>query len=90
MNFKKLGECTPTSCPKAGIKIHHSDNDYRINPLINGQIKQSKLTKPISFQNTTLNSLDLDLDDIIEACELTLATYKRIREKLQVVDKSTV
>jgi hypothetical protein len=63
MNFKKLGECTPTSCPKAGIKIHHSDNDYRINPLVNEQIKQSKLTKPISFQNTTLNSLDLDLDN---------------------------
>jgi hypothetical protein len=63
MNFKKLGECTPTSCPKAGIKIHHSDNDYRINPLVNDLIKQSKLTKPVSFQNTTLNSLDLDLDN---------------------------
>jgi hypothetical protein len=63
MNFKKLGECTSTSCPKAGIKIHHSDNEYRINPLVNDQIKQSKLTNSVSFQNTTLNSLDLDLDN---------------------------
>ena len=46
----------PTSCPKAGIKIHESNNDY------NNSKKQSQLSKPVSFQNTTLNSLDLDLD----------------------------
>ena len=59
MNRKGLGECTPTSCPKAGIKIHYSDNDYRQNPFSN----QSKLTNPISFKNSTLNSLDLDLEN---------------------------
>jgi hypothetical protein len=47
------------NCPKAGIKIRQSDNDYKEDPFIN----QSKLTKPISFQNTTLNTLDLDLDN---------------------------
>jgi len=47
------------NCPKAGIKIRQSDNDYKEDPFIN----QSKLTKPVSFQNTTLNSLDLDLDN---------------------------
>ena len=47
------------NCPKAGIKIRQSDNDYKDDPFIN----QSKLTKPVSFQNTTLNSLDLDLDN---------------------------
>jgi hypothetical protein len=46
------------SCPKAGIKIHETDNHYRNNPFS----KQSQLTKPVSFQNTTLNALDLDLD----------------------------
>ena len=48
------------SCPKAGIKIHETDNNnyYKGNPFT----KQSHLTKPVSFQNTTLNSLDLDLD----------------------------
>ena len=62
MNRRGLGECTPTSCPKAGIKIHQSDNEYRENPFLTQQNNQSKLTKPVSFQNTTLNSLDLDLD----------------------------
>ena len=46
------------NCPKAGIKIRQSDNDYKEDPFIT----QSKLTKPVSFQNTTLNSLDLELD----------------------------
>jgi hypothetical protein len=62
MNQRGLGECTSTTCPKAGIKIHQSDNDYKENPFLIEKQKQSKLTKPISFQNTTLNSLDLDLD----------------------------
>jgi len=47
------------NCPKSGIKIHKSDNDYNKDPFL----KDSKLTKPVSFQNTTLNSLDLDLDN---------------------------
>ena len=50
---------TNNNCPKAGIKIRQSDNDYKEDPFIT----QSKLTKPVSFQNTTLNSLDLDLDN---------------------------
>lgn len=66
MQRNKLGECTPTSCPKAGIKIHQSENDYREDPFLaqqRPQLNQSKLTKPVSFQNTTLNSLDLELDN---------------------------
>jgi hypothetical protein len=63
MNRKRLGECTPISCPKAGIKIHESDNDYKEDPFLKNNYKQSKLTKPVSFQNTTLNSLDLDLEN---------------------------
>jgi len=59
MNRRGLGECTPTSCPKAGIKIHQTDNEYREDPFI----KQSRLSKPVSFENTTLNTLDLDLDN---------------------------
>lgn len=46
------------SCSKTGIKIHNTDNNYKQDPFY----KQSQLTKPVSFQNTTLNSLDLDLD----------------------------
>jgi hypothetical protein len=39
-----------TSCPKSGIKIYETQN-------------RSKLSKPVSFQNTTLNTLDLDLEN---------------------------
>ena len=59
MNNKKLGDCTPTSCPKAGIKIHESNNNYSHNPFQN---KPSQLTKPVNYNNTTLNNLDLDLE----------------------------
>lgn len=62
MNRRGLGECTPTSCPKAGIKIHQSDNEYRDDPFLTEKRRQSQLSKPVSFQNTTLNALDLDLD----------------------------
>jgi hypothetical protein len=64
-----------STCPKAGVKIHethnhnysnhnnhnhsnNNNNNYRQEPFT----RQSQLTKPVSFQNTTLNSLDLDLD----------------------------
>jgi len=55
------------TCSKSGIKIYETNNknSRQYNP---NQFKQqphfneSQLTKPVSFQNTTLNSLDLDLD----------------------------
>ena len=43
-------------CPKAGIKIHESNNDYRATN------KPSQLAKPVDFHNTSFNTLDLDLD----------------------------
>jgi hypothetical protein len=58
MKRRELEERAPTICPKTGIKIYQSDNDYREDPFI----KQSRLSNPVSFQNTTLNSLDLELD----------------------------
>jgi hypothetical protein len=71
MNYRGnvgLGNCTPTSCPKAGIKIHESDNNYRQSPFSNNYNynynykKESQLEKPVDFHNTTLDSLDLDLE----------------------------
>jgi hypothetical protein len=58
MNIKNLGQCTPTSCPKSGIKIHESNNNYTQNPFQ----KTSQLKKPVDFHNTTLDTLDLDLE----------------------------
>ncbi len=60
MNLRRFGECTSTSCPKTGIKIHQSDNNYKEDPFLK---KQSKLSNPISFQNTSLNTIDLDLEN---------------------------
>ena len=46
-----------TICNKSGIKIHESKD------LNSSVLLQSKLTKPISFQNTSLKSLDLNLEN---------------------------
>lgn len=70
MNFtnkKSLGNCNTTTCPKVGIKIHSSDNDYKDDPFssnlnINPAKKQSSLEKPVNYHNTHLNQLDLDID----------------------------
>lgn len=56
---KRLGDCTPTSCPKAGIKIHESDNNYKRDPF--NDISYG--STPVNFHNTTLDSLDLDLNN---------------------------
>ena len=59
MNNKGL----TTSCPKVGIKIHESKNEYINDPFKQSSIsKQSALSKPVNFLLTTLDSLDLDLD----------------------------
>ena len=46
-------------CPKSGIKIHETQTQQQPHPQMQ---QHSRLSKPISFQNTTLNTLDLDLD----------------------------
>ena len=80
-NNRRLGECTPTSCPKAGIKIHETKPTPRQPEQIGGRVPTyggrpsnydtrpsnydtgpSQLDKPINFYNTSLNTLDLDLD----------------------------
>jgi hypothetical protein len=53
------------TCSKAGIKIHETPSNNTYNPnqfKEEQQFNQSQLSKPVSFQNTTLNSLDLELD----------------------------
>ena len=55
-----------TSCSKAGIKIHPSDNDVNANAnnnANNNTNKISNLKTPVSFQSTTIHSLDLELDN---------------------------
>ena len=54
MNRNFNNQCFKSSgCPKAGIKIHHSDNDYRNN--------NNTFNKDI--YNTSLNQLDLDIEN---------------------------
>ena len=59
------------NCPKAGIKIHPSDNSYTNNNNTNNTnkneethiFKASNLKNPVNFHNTTLDTLDLELDN---------------------------
>jgi hypothetical protein len=63
--------------------FHTPENDHCPQPKSKGgQDLFDNCEVVIKYPNQS--SLDLDLDDIIEACELTLATYKRIRDKLQI------
>ena len=59
MNYKGLGT---TSCPKAGIKIRESNNEYKQDPFNSSVKRSSQLSKPVNFHNTTLDTLDLDLE----------------------------
>jgi hypothetical protein len=45
------------TCYKAGIKIHETKNNSNT-----GLMRQSQLQQPVNYYNTTLDSLDLDLE----------------------------
>uniref|UniRef100_A0A6C0KRI4 J domain-containing protein n=1 Tax=viral metagenome TaxID=1070528 RepID=A0A6C0KRI4_9ZZZZ len=68
MNFNNKS-FTTNSCPKIGIKIHETNNNSFSNKNIfesqniNIMNNQSKLTKPVNYYNTTLDTLDLDIDN---------------------------
>lgn len=48
-----------STCPKIGIKIHETPPPYHINPIHTTSEKK----RPVDFYNTSLNSLDLNLDN---------------------------
>jgi hypothetical protein len=57
-----LGQCTPTSCPKAGIKIHESNNDYKNNPFNMNSLKKD-LPQQVNTLNNQMDMLDLNLSN---------------------------
>lgn len=57
MNKKNLGNCTTTSCPKIGIKIHEIKNDYVSSPFADQN------TRSVSYQNKQLTDIDLEIDN---------------------------
>ena len=76
MNYtnRKTPGCGPTGCPKAGIKIHETPansytNSYNTNTnsytnvYANIATKKSNVQSPVSFHQTTLNNLDLNIDN---------------------------
>jgi hypothetical protein len=82
---KNLGTCTPTSCPKAGIKIHDSNNDYKKNPF-----EERNARKDI--QNTKLSTLDLDLDhyeleDLLNLFNMDCINETNLKNAKQIVLK---
>jgi hypothetical protein len=79
MNYtnRKTPGCGPTGCPKAGIKIHetpantYTNNNSFANTNIyantnfyaNIATKKSNVQAPVSFHQTTLSNLDLNIDN---------------------------
>lgn len=92
---KSLGTCTPTSCPKAGIKIHESNNEYKFNPFEQRPIQEQsyhnshshshsappqRQKQNANLQNTKLSSLDLNLDNYSLEDLLTLFNINAINQ----------
>ena len=52
------------TCPKIGIKIHetHNNNNNTNNKSADAFSKPSQLEKPVDYYNTTMDTLDLDLE----------------------------
>ena len=76
MNYinRKTPGCGPTGCPKAGIKIHETPpssntNSYTNNSYQNTNVyasiaaKKSNVQAPVSFHQTTIGNLDLNIDN---------------------------
>jgi hypothetical protein len=59
MNYKGSNK---SSCPKSGIKIHNKP-PFITEQRKTSQLNNSQLNKPVSFQNTPMNELDLDLEN---------------------------
>jgi len=79
MNYtnRKTPGCGPTGCPKAGIKIHETPttntntfnnsrqqvNYNNNNDAFNIATKKSNVRAPVSFHQTTMSDLDLNIDN---------------------------
>lgn len=68
MNVKKLGNCGPNSCPKSGIKIHESNNDYKANPFDTSNATNTYNINKTSYPTNTcdlanVNNFDLNIDN---------------------------
>ena len=64
MKKVNLGQCTPTSCPKAGIKIHESNNNYTKNPFSSearGEARGEAVKQSVNTLNSQMEMLDLNL-----------------------------
>ena len=68
MNRRGLGDCTPTSCPKIGIKIHESNNNYK---------KQVNKT----LDNLDLNLDNYSLEDLLNLFNVPNRTLNEITLK---------
>jgi hypothetical protein len=70
MNVKKLGNCGPTSCPKSGIKIRESNNEYKNNPFevkhhSSNTIQNNNITDNSNQMKNlcNVNNFDLNIDN---------------------------
>jgi hypothetical protein len=73
-NNNKLGNYGPTTCPKIGIKIHESNNDYKQLP-VSFKLQNTNINK-----NVDLNIENYSLDDI----------YNLFNIKTQLLNEDTM
>ena len=74
--MKKVGNCGPSGCPKSGIKIHSSTNDYKINPF-SSQESYTNTNTNTTRVNTSQNSQANNLNDpeLINKFDLNIENY---------------
>jgi hypothetical protein len=69
--MKKVGNCGPSGCPKSGIKIHSSENDYVKSPF------SSNVTQNTSSSTQSQNAKANSLNDpeLINKFDLNIENY---------------
>lgn len=86
MNSKSLGKCTPTSCPKGGIKIHESNNNYKCDPFSN--IISSNNAVPCNNKILDLNIDNYSMDDLYNLFSIKTLNEETLKESKKIVLKT--
>lgn len=72
--MKKIGNCGPSGCPKSGIKIHSSDNDYVKNPF-SSQMNNNIRTSQTIQNNSQKQANSLNDPELINKFDLNIDNY---------------
>lgn len=73
--MKKVGNCGPSGCPKSGIKIHSSTNDYVKNPFSSQNNQTQAQTQTQTNQKTQIQANSLNDPEFINKFDLNIENY---------------